>query len=141
MRAAGGDDAACVPPEAMTGHPLAMTLVFHIAQRAEWEAADLADPGYAPEAFAAEGFIHCSTRDQVLASGERHLPGHQDLLLVALEADDLGADLRFEPSPSVGQDFPHLYRRILRGDVRGLASFARDEGGAYTFPDRFEPPA
>jgi uncharacterized protein (DUF952 family) len=118
-----------------------MTVVFHIAQRSEWEAAALDDPGYAPAAFVAEGFIHCSTRAQVLDSGERHLPGHHDLLLVALESDDLVPDLRFEPAPSVGQDFPHLYRRIRAADVRGLAPLSRDETGAYAFPVELEPSA
>lgn len=117
-----------------------MLRIFHIALRAEWQAADLDGPGYAPAAFAEEGFIHCSTAAQVLPSAERHFPGHPDLVLVALDPDALGAELRWEHAPSVGEDFPHLYRHVLATDVRGCAPFTRagDGAGPYALPEGIE---
>jgi uncharacterized protein (DUF952 family) len=112
-----------------------MATVFHIATRDEWEAADLDGDGYAPSPFVDEGFIHCSTPDQVLPSAERHFPGTQDLVLVAMDDERLGDGLRYEPAPTVGQDFPHLYRRIQRADVLATAAFGRVDGVAYALPD------
>jgi uncharacterized protein (DUF952 family) len=124
-----------------------VTTIFHIAVRSEWDAADLDGIGYAPSGFAEEGFIHCSLLRQVLASAERHFTGRHDLLLVALDADSLGADLRLEPAPSVGEDFPHLYRHIAADDVRAVAPFTRsgDGSGPYELPEQLgildlEPP-
>lgn len=113
-----------------------VTTIFHIAERSEWDSADLDGIGYAPDGFAEEGFIHGSLPRQVLASAERHFTGRHDLLLVALDADSLGADLRFEPAPAVGEDFPHLYRRITADDVRAVAPFTRsgDGSGPYALP-------
>jgi uncharacterized protein (DUF952 family) len=111
-----------------------MAIVFHIAHRSEWEAAELAGDGYAPAPFAEEGFIHCSTRDQVLNSAERHFSGTPTLVLVALDEQPLGEHLRYEPAPTVGQDFPHLYRRIGAADVVAVAPLDRAGGTAYTFP-------
>lgn len=111
-----------------------MSTVFHIAHRREWEAADLAGEGYAPPAFEVEGFIHCSTRAQVLPSAARHFEGAHDLVLVALDASVLGGDLIPELAPSVGEAFPHLYRPITAGDVLAVAPLTRDAAGAYTFP-------
>jgi uncharacterized protein (DUF952 family) len=117
-----------------------VTTIFHIAVRPEWEAAALDGTGYAPSTYVDEGFIHCSTSRQVLASAERHFTGQHDLLLVALDADALGADLRFEPAPAVGEDFPHLYRRVVADDVRVVLPFTRigDGTGPYAFPDEVD---
>jgi len=116
--------------------------IFHIAVRSEWDDAELDGIGYAPSPFVDEGFIHCSTRSQVLASAERHFTGRHDLVLVALDVEQLGAELRYEPAPAVGEDFPHLYRRIVATDVRGVAAFvrSRDGGGPYNFPEALDGP-
>jgi uncharacterized protein (DUF952 family) len=111
-----------------------MGTVFHIAKRSEWEAAELDGDGYAPPAFEVEGFIHCSTRAQVLPSAARHFEGQHDLVLVALDGEVLGDDLIPEPAPSVGEAFPHLYRPITGADVLAVAPLTRDATGSYTFP-------
>jgi uncharacterized protein (DUF952 family) len=111
-----------------------MVTVFHIAHRSEWEAADLDGDGYAPPDFEVEGFIHCSTRAQVLPSAARHFAGEHDLVLVALDSQVLGDDLIPELAPSVGEAFPHLYRPITGADVLAVAPLTRDATGAYVFP-------
>lgn len=114
-----------------------MAHVFHIARRAEWEAADLDGAGYAPAAFGSEGFVHCSTRPQVLPTAARHFATDADeLVLVVLDEDRLGESLRHEAVPSVGETFPHLHRRIRRADVVGVAAFPRGEDGRHTFPQQ-----
>ncbi|OWY60410.1 hypothetical protein B7486_69325, partial [cyanobacterium TDX16] len=57
------------------------------------------------------------------------------LVLVALDEQLLGDQLRYEPAPSVGQDFPHLYRRIGAADVVAVAQLTRAGGTTYTFPE------
>src|SRR3954469_8744184 len=53
-----------------------------------------------------DGFIHFSTADQVRETAARHFAGVEDLLLVAVSADQL--DIKWEPSRG-GALFPHLY--------------------------------
>ena len=74
-------------------------LIYHLARTADWTAADLGGVGYAPPAFADEGFVHCSTLPQLLPSAQRHLADEPALVAVALESDRLGRDLVWERAP------------------------------------------
>jgi uncharacterized protein (DUF952 family) len=56
----------------------------------------------------ADGFIHFSTRTQVAETAARHFAGQDNLLLVAVDAAQLGEALKWEPSRG-GDLFPHLY--------------------------------
>ena len=64
----------------------------------------------------ADGFIHFSTAGQVRETAAKHFKGQDDLLLIAVEADDMGELLRWEPSRG-GEDFPHLYRPLKVSEV------------------------
>ena len=56
----------------------------------------------------ADGFIHFSTRTQVVETAARHFAGEDNLLLVAIDAARLGDALKWEASRG-GDLFPHLY--------------------------------
>lgn len=64
----------------------------------------------------ADGFIHFSTAGQLAGTLKKHFSGADGLWLLTLEADDLGPDLRWEPSRG-GQLFPHLYRVLDLAEV------------------------
>ena len=64
----------------------------------------------------ADGYVHFSTADQVEETLARHFAGETGLVLLALDTDRLGDDLRWEPSRG-GALFPHLYRELRSDDV------------------------
>ena len=64
----------------------------------------------------ADGFVHFSTAGQAAETLQRHFAGEDDLVLLALDADALGDDLRWEASRG-GDLFPHLYRELRADDV------------------------
>lgn len=108
---------------------MTVTRLFHIAEPAEWEAERAADraaaPGtYAPAAFAREGFVHCSYREQVAATAARHFAGRTDLLLLEIDPARLGARVVEEPSPATGERFPHIYGPIERVAVIAVHPFS-----------------
>jgi uncharacterized protein (DUF952 family) len=55
-----------------------------------------------------DGFIHLSTGSQVQETARLHFRGQADLVVVAFDAQRLGAALKWELSRG-GQLFPHLY--------------------------------
>jgi uncharacterized protein (DUF952 family) len=55
-----------------------------------------------------DGFIHLSAGHQLEGTLAKHFAGHDDLVLIAFHARDLGPRLRWEASRS-GDLFPHLY--------------------------------
>lgn len=64
----------------------------------------------------ADGYIHISAGDQVAGTLAKHFAGQTDLTLLAIEADTLGDDLKWERSRG-GALFPHLYRALRVEDV------------------------
>ena len=91
-------------------------LIFKIFRRPEWDAFRTAGQTMGAPVDLADGYIHFSTAAQVAETVAKHFATESDLVLVALDADALGAELRWEPSRG-GQLFPHLYRALRIEEV------------------------
>ncbi|WP_414897520.1 DUF952 domain-containing protein [Rhodovulum sp. YEN HP10] len=91
-------------------------LIYKIFRRAEWDALRERGASRGAPVDLADGFIHLSTAGQVAATAEKHFAGESDLVLVAVAAERLGADLKWEPS-RCGALFPHLYRELRLADL------------------------
>lgn len=91
-------------------------LVYKIFRRSEWNAFRAAGVTAGAPVDLRDGFIHLSTSEQVAGTAARHFAQESDLVLVAIDADRLGADLKWEPSRG-GALFPHLYRPLRLPDV------------------------
>lgn len=91
-------------------------LIYKIFRRPEWDALRAAGETSGAPVDLADGYIHLSTAAQVVETAAKWFATESDLVLVALRAETLGADLRWEPSRG-GALFPHLYRPLRLGDV------------------------
>jgi uncharacterized protein (DUF952 family) len=101
-----------------------MKLIYKICSRAEWSAA-LAAGSYTGSADdARDGFIHFSTAAQLEATAAKYFAGRDDLVLLEVDATQLGSQLRFEPSRG-GDLFPHLYDALPLLAVLSSKPFAR----------------
>jgi uncharacterized protein (DUF952 family) len=96
-----------------------MTRIYKILSRTEWRAAEAAGWFTGSAVDLADGFIHFSTAAQAQETARRHFAGQSDLLVLEIEADDLGQDLTWEPSRG-GDLFPHLYGRLPVAAVRAV---------------------
>lgn len=63
-----------------------------------------------------DGYVHFSTAEQARETAAKHFAGEDGLILLALDSDALGDDLKWEPSRG-GALFPHLYRELRLSDV------------------------
>lgn len=114
-------------------------LIFKIFRRSEWNAFRAAGETAGAPVDLADGYIHFSTAAQVAETAAKHFAAESDLVLVAVAADRLGADLRWEPSRG-GQLFPHLYRALRASDVLWDKALPLGASGhifpeAYLFPE------
>ena len=107
-------------------------LIFKIFRSAEW--AVLRTEGTTPGApiDVADGYVHFSTAAQVAETAAKYFADQTDLFLIAVEADGLGPDLKWEPSRG-GALFPHLYRDMALGDVHWAQPLPL-ENGVHQFP-------
>ena len=94
-----------------------MTLIYKILPRAEWIAAQAAGVFEGSAVDHQDGYIHFSTAAQAGETARRYFVGQADLVVLEVEADHLGAALKWEPSRG-GDLFPHLYDALPIGQVR-----------------------
>jgi uncharacterized protein (DUF952 family) len=92
-------------------------LIYKILARAEWAAAKAAGRFEGSAVDVADGYIHFSTAAQAAETARRHFAGQADLLVLEIEAGELGPGLKWEPSRG-GDLFPHLYGALDTGLVR-----------------------
>ncbi len=101
-----------------------MALIYKIVTTDEWQQAELAGVFQGAAVDRKDGFIHFSAADQVADTAAKHFTGQSDLLLVAVEADDLGNDLKWEVSRG-GALFPHLYADLNLRSVQSVEPLVR----------------
>ena len=107
-------------------------LIFKVVLRAEWMASSGDYDGSAHDQ--ADGFLHFSTASKLPQTLRLHYAGLSDLVLVAVDAEKLGAALKWEHAPSRGEDFPHLFAALPRSAVEWTKPLARDASGEFVIP-------
>jgi uncharacterized protein (DUF952 family) len=99
-------------------------VIFHLTTPAEWATARERG-SVSPPSLATEGFVHCSTADQLEGTIARHFAGVDELVLLRLHEEPLGEDLRWEESRP-GERYPHLYRAIGLDEVAEVIPWRAD---------------
>ena len=119
-----------------------MPLIYHIISRTDWESAQQSGE-YRAESLASEGFIHCSTEEQVAPVANTFYPAQKGLLLLVIDPDRLSAPLQWDPpahpapeaaSTSLHGEFPHIYGALNLHAVIETREFEPDSKGIFTFP-------
>lgn len=88
-----------------------MPFIYHITPALEWDNARNAGFYTAPS-LASEGFIHCSTADQVAGVLHRYYQGATSLVQLTIDSEKLTSRVVYEPAPSATELFPHVYGPI-----------------------------
>lgn len=96
-----------------------MSLIYKILPRAAWDEALARGRFEGSPVDLQDGYIHFSTAAQAQETAAKHFRGQSGLVVVAVEAEALGAALRWEPSRG-GQLFPHLYGPLDPAQAKGV---------------------
>ncbi|RDI57710.1 DUF952 domain-containing protein [Microvirga subterranea] len=111
-----------------------MKIIFKICPEPLWREAEKAGIFEGAPIDIIDGYLHFSTAQQVRETASRHFAGQRDLLLVAIDGDRLGDDLRYEPSRG-GDLFPHLYAALPMSAVLWVRPLPLGDDGLHVFPD------
>jgi uncharacterized protein (DUF952 family) len=111
-----------------------MPSIYKIVPAALWREAEVAGVFRGAPVDVADGFIHFSTSEQVAETAAKHFAGRSDLLLVRVEAEVLGDNLKWEVSRG-GALFPHLYAELPLSDVVATEPLPLAEDGKHRFPE------
>lgn len=93
-----------------------MPSIYKIFREPEWQTLRTQGQTAGAPIDITDGYVHFSTSEQVAETAAKHFAGESDLMLLALDADQLGAALKWEPSRG-GALFPHLYRDLQLDEV------------------------
>ncbi|MBY4892805.1 DUF952 domain-containing protein [Rhodobacteraceae bacterium N5(2021)] len=106
--------------------------IYKILLAEEWAALEATGETPGAPIDVADGYVHFSTAEQAAETAAKYFADIDGLVLAALEADDLGPALKWEPSRG-GALFPHLYGPLRRADVIWHAPLPVVDG-AHVFP-------
>ncbi len=106
-----------------------MKTILHITQRAEWAAAKELG-AYRGNTLNSEGFIHCSTLEQVVNSANRFFLGQQDLVVLVIDQSLVQPEIKYEGDNL----FPHIYGALNVEAVVRSIDLEPGADGAFSLP-------
>lgn len=112
-------------------------MIYHITSQEAWTRANQAGQ-YEGDTLAVEGFIHCSTAEQVIPVANALFTGQTGLVLLCIIEEKVAAEIRYESPPaddaSPAQRFPHIYGPLNIAAVTAAVDFPPGEGGLFNLP-------
>ncbi len=85
--------------------------IYHITTQTQWDEAK--QKGfYEADTLASEGFMHCSTEDQVAGVLDRYYQGRTGLVKLTIQKDKVERPLIFELAGSINELFPHIHGQL-----------------------------
>jgi len=107
-------------------------LILHITKADEWEEA-LIKGEYKTKSLLKEGFIHCSTPDQIIDIANNIFKNEKGLILLCIDTSKVKADIKFEYGGL--QKYPHIYGILNLDAVIKIYPFEQDSNGNFTLPE------
>lgn len=110
-------------------------MIYHIVSKSDWAAVG-ESAVYRGDTLDIEGFIHCSTVEQVLDTANFLFKGRDDLLLLKIDPQKLSAPVKYEDAGD-GRLFPHIYGPMEVSAVVKIVDFPSGENGMFDLQGEF----
>lgn len=104
--------------------------IFHILPKQLWEAAR-ASGEYRGDTLTTEGFIHCSTAEQVTRTANRIFRGRDGLIVLQIDPSQVVSRIVYEDTSKTGEDFPHIYGPLNVSAVAGTQELCIGVDGSF----------
>src|SRR5262249_46867486 len=108
------------------------SVILHITKREAWEQAQT-EGSYRGDTLDTEGFIHCSTPEQVAATANNLFRARRNLVLLCIDPATVQPEIRWEEAEN-GQRYPHLYGPLNLDAVIKVVDFPPGLDGRFTLP-------
>lgn len=103
-------------------------IILHITRREDWERA-IQNGAYTADSLESEGFIHCSTPEQVPGVANTLFKGVQGLVILRIDPERVTPEIRWEFSD--GKIYPHIYGPLNLDAVVQVLPITANEGGGW----------
>ena len=109
-------------------------IVYHITRQTDWETA-LKFGSYRADTLTTQGFIHCSTKEQIIQTANSFYRGKNGLVLLCINSDLVKAEIRFENLEGGQKLFPHIYGPVDLQAILMSYPFEPQSDGCFILPD------
>ena len=107
------------------------TKILHICTQTDWRAA-LENGAFTAASLESEGFIHCSTAEQVVKVANAFYSTVPDLVLLHIIVERIPVEVKWEDAD--GDTFPHIYGPINLEAVEQVEAFAPGPDRLFVYP-------
>jgi len=112
-------------------------MILHITTRLSWETTVITGT-YLDASLDDEGFIHCSTVQQILGPANEFYRGRSDLVLLCISSSEVAAPIVYEDCYETGIAFPHIYGPLNMNAVKQVVDFPPNADGSFSLPSEFD---
>lgn len=115
-------------------------MIYHITTPVEWTLAQQ-HGDYSTPSLESEGFIHCSTKEQVIPVANAFYKNEDTIILLCIDETKLKSGLKWEspahpqghtpPENTEEELFPHVYGIINLDAVLKMVTVPKNETGYY----------
>jgi uncharacterized protein (DUF952 family) len=106
--------------------------IFHITKREQWEKAKL-EGVYHADTLHSQGFIHCSTSQQIVKVANALYHAQRELVLLCIATNKVQSEIKYQ---SVGSQelYPHIYGPLNVDAVTKVINFEPTKNGKFVLP-------
>jgi len=106
--------------------------IFHITKREQWQKAKL-EGAYRGDTLDSQGFIHCSTSQQVIRVANALYCAQRGLVLLCIDTIRVQSEIKYE---SAGNEelYPHIYGPLNVDAVVKVVDFEPTKNGEFALP-------
>jgi len=108
-------------------------IIYHIARKEELLKV-LEGENYFGDTLKSEGFIHCSTIDQIIDVANQRFKGQSGLVLLCIETDLVRPEILYENLEGGKRLFPHIYGALNSDAIRKVTNFTPGDDGNFQLP-------
>lgn len=107
-------------------------MILHICSSTLWGESSAAGI-YRGDTLLSEGFIHCSTRDQVVEVADYVFAGIEGLVLLVIDETKITETIKYEDAGN-GKLYPHIYGPLDPLAVIRVVPFPPRQDGTFVIP-------
>jgi uncharacterized protein (DUF952 family) len=110
-------------------------MIYHIAKVGEFSLST-SRGSYYPGQFPQDGFIHCSTKNQVLSVANTWFLHAENLVLLEIDEQMLNIEVKYENLEGGQEMYPHIYGEIALSAIPRYSFFTPQSSG-FSFPTKW----
>lgn len=105
-------------------------LLFHITTKDNWKEYKT-NGNYEPKTLESEGFIKCSSGNQLEDTANRIFSDKDEILLLVIDVSLVREDIKYEEDEDTGKKYPHIYGPLSTNAIIDKIAIQAEENGTF----------